>query len=234
MAQTLEEKRMSRKRVTGGVFVALAVALTVGSLVASNMGFKLNYGLDNTTVGVAKTGQNTLALPDNRQSGMGTAKNLMDDIGLASVDNVRRFVKSSDTYTSYTGRVPQTAANNFNLTSGEAIFVRMRTTTAYIVVGSDDPALTYTLNNTTVGVAKTGQNFYAYNYHQTAATAKALMDDIGLASVDNIRRFVKSSDTYTSYTGRVPQTAANNFNLTPGEGYFIRMRTTTVYTPSHY
>jgi hypothetical protein len=37
MAQTLEEKRMSRKRVTGGVFVALAVALTVGSLVASNM-----------------------------------------------------------------------------------------------------------------------------------------------------------------------------------------------------
>jgi hypothetical protein len=234
MAQTLEEKRMSRKRVTGGVFVALAVVLTVGSLVASNMGFKLNYGLNNTTVGVAKTGLNTLALPDNRQSGMGTAKNLMDDIGLASVDNIQRFIKSSDTFGIYTGRIPQTAANNFNLVSGEANFVKMRTTTSYIVVGSDDPALTYTFNNTTAGVAKTGLNYYAYNYHQTAATAKQLLDDIGLASVDNIQRFVRSSDTFGTYTGRVPQTAANNFNLTPGEGYFVKMRTTTVYTPSHY
>jgi hypothetical protein len=131
MAQTLEEKRMSRKRVTGGVFVALAVALTVGSLVASNMGFKLNLGLNNTQVGVAKTGLNSVALPDNRQSGMGTAKNLMDDIGLASVDNIQRFVKTTDTFGIYTGRVPPTAANNFNLTPGEGYMVKMRTTTVY-------------------------------------------------------------------------------------------------------
>jgi uncharacterized protein (DUF3820 family) len=165
---------------------------------------------------------------------MGTAKNLMDDIGLASVDNIQRFVKTTDTFGIYTGRVPQTAANNFNLVSGEANMVKMRTTTNYIIVGSDDPALTYTFNNTTVGVSKTGLNFYAYNYHQTAATAKQLMDDVGLASVDNIQRFVKTTDTFGIYTGRVPQTAANNFNLTPGEGYMVKMRTTTVYTPSHY
>ena len=214
--------------------MALAVALTVGSLVASNMGFKLNYGLDNPTVGVAKTGLNTLALPDNRQSGLATAKNLIDDIGLASVDNVQRFIKSSDTYLTYTGRPPSPVANNFTLNAGEAIFVKMRTTTSYIVVGSDDPALSYTLNNPTAGVAKTGLNFYAFNYHQTASTAKQLIDDIGLASVDNVQRFIRSSDTYLTYTGRPPSPVANNFVLTPGEGYFIKMRTTTSYTPSHY
>src|SRR5262245_17823242 len=144
MAQTLEERRMSRKRVTGGVFVGLAVALTVGSLVASNMGFKLNYALNNTAAGVSKTGLNTLALPDNRQSGLGTAKQLMDDVGFASVDAIQRFIASSNGFLTYTGRAPVSTAANFNLTSGEAVFVRMRTTTNYIVVGSDDPALTYT------------------------------------------------------------------------------------------
>ena len=121
---------MSRKRFAGGIFVALAVTLTVGSLVASNMGFKLNYALDNPG-GVSKTGLNTISLPDNRQSGLGTAKQLMDDIGFASVDNVRRFIKSTDTYLIYTGRAPNPSANNFSLTPGEGYFVDMRTTAAY-------------------------------------------------------------------------------------------------------
>jgi hypothetical protein len=234
MALTLEERRMNRRRIAGAVCVTLAVALTAGTLVASNMGFKLNYTLNNPTVGVAKTGLQTIALPDNRQTGLGTAKQLMDDIGLASVDNVQRFIKSSDSFLIYTGRVPNPSANNFNLSAGEAYLVKMRTTTNYIVVGSDDPALTYTFNNPTAGVSKTGLNFYAFNYHQTAATAKQLMDDVGLASVDNLQRFITSSDSFLIYTGRVPNPSANNFNLTPGEGYLVKMRTTTVYTPSHY
>jgi hypothetical protein len=225
---------MTKKTFMGVMTVVTAVALTGSALVASNMGFKLNYQLLQAGGGLSLSGTNTIALPDNRQTGMNDAKNLMDDIGLASVDNIQRFVKTTDTFGIYTGRVPQTAANNFSLVSGEANMVKMRTTTNYIIVGSDDPALTYTFNNTTVGVSKTGLNFYAYNYHQTAATAKQLMDDVGLASVDNIQRFVKTTDTFGIYTGRVPQTAANNFNLTPGEGYMVKMRTTTVYTPSHY
>ena len=94
--------------------MALAVALTVGSLVASNMGFKLNYGLNNTQVGVSKTGLNTLALPDNRQSGLGTAKQLMDDVGFASTDAIQRFVASTNTFLTYTGRAPVSTAAKFN------------------------------------------------------------------------------------------------------------------------
>jgi len=225
---------MNRKVIVGALLVAFAVVLTAGTLVASNMGFKLNYQLDNTIAGVSKTGKNTLSLPDNRQTGLNTAKNLMDDVGFASVDNIQRFVKSSETYAIYNGRAPTPASANFNLTSGEAYIVKMRTAAAYIVVGSDDPTLAITLNNTTPGVSKTGRNFYAYNYHQTAATAKQLMDDVGFASVDNIQRLIKATETFAIYNGRAPTPSSANFNLTPGEGYFVKMRTTSTYTPSHY
>jgi len=232
MAITQEERRMNRKMVVGAVLVALAVVMTAGTLVASNMGFKLNYSLDQPG-GIAKTGNNTLALPDNRQTGLNTAKNLMDDIGFASVTNVQRFLAASDTYLAYTGRAPNPSANNFSLTAGEAYVVKMKTSVNYIVVGSDDPALSYTFSQPG-GVSKTGNNFYAFNYHQTAATAKQLMDDIGFASVTNVQRFLRASDTYLAYTGRAPNPSANNFTLTPGEGYVIKMKTTAVYTPSHY
>jgi len=233
MALTQEERRMSRKTLTGFVVTVLAVVLTAGVLVASNMGFKLNYTLDHTGA-AAKTGLNTLALPDNRQTGIGTAKNLMDDIGFASVQEIRRFVKSADNFAIYNGRAPTPSSANFSLTAGEGYYVKMRTATNYIVVGSDDPSLTYSFNNTQVGVAKTGLNFYAFNYHQTAATAKQLMDDIGFASVQEIRRFVKSADNFAIYNGRAPTPSSANFGLTPGEGYYVKMRTTAIYAPSHY
>jgi hypothetical protein len=223
---------MNRKMVVGAVLVASAVVMTAGTLVASNMGFKLNYSLDNTG-GIAKTGNNTIALPDNRQSGIATAKNLMDDMGFASVTQVQRFIASTDTFATYTGRAPQSAAANFNLAAGEAYFVKMKTQVNYIVVGSDDPAISYTLSQPGAA-AKTGNNFYAYNYHQTAANAKTLMDDMGFQSVTQVQRFIKSTDTFATYTGRAPQSAAANFNLTPGEGYFVKMKTSVSYSPSHY
>jgi hypothetical protein len=184
--------------------------------------------------GVSKTGTSTIALPDNRQTGMNTAKNLIDDIGLLSVTQIQRFVKSTDGLVAYTARAPQTAAADFALVAGDGYFVRMKTNTSYIIVGSDDPALAYTLQQLAGGVSKTGTNFYAYNYHQTAGMSKQLMDDIGFLSVTQIQRFVKSTDSLVAYTGRAPQTAAADFALNPGEAYFIRMKTTTAYAPSHY
>jgi hypothetical protein len=234
LAQKPEEDGMSKRTYIGATMVGLAVLLTASALVASNMGFKLNYTLNQTVGGVSKSGTNLIALPDNRQTGMNTAKNLIDDIGLLSVTQLQRFVKSTDTFAGYTARTPQTAANDFALAAGEGYVVKMKTNTAYIIVGSDEPALGYVLSQTAAGVSKSGTNFYAYNYHQTAGTAKGLLDDIGLLSVTQIQRFVRSTDTYAGYTGRTPQTAANDFALAPGDVYIIKMKTTATYTPSHY
>jgi len=224
---------MTKRTFVGGAITALAVALTVGTLVdASNMGFKLNYTLQATLAGVSKSGRNYLALPDNRQTGMNTSKSLMDDIGFANVADISKFLKASDTFQSYTGRKSSPGAD-FGLLGGESVVVRMNTTVNAIVVGSDDPAGLYTLQATSAGVSKSGRNHFAYNYHQTAGDSKQLMDDIGFANVADVSKFLKITDTFQSYTGRKSSPGAN-FTLTPGEGYVVRMNTTVNYTPSHY
>lgn len=225
---------MSKRTYIGATMVGLAVLLTASALVASNMGFKLNYTLNHVLVGTSKTGTNLIALPDNKQAGMATAKNLIDDIGLLSVTQIQRFVKSTDLFANYTGRPPQLPAADFALVAGDGYVVKMKTATNYIIVGSDEPDLAYTLNQTAAGVSKTGTNYYAYNYHQTAIRAKALLDDIGLLSVTQIQRFIRSTDLVAGYTGRPPQLPATDFDLVPGDVYIIKMKTTTAYKPSHY
>lgn len=224
---------MTKRTFVGGAITALAVALTVGSLVtASNMGFKLNYTLNATSAGVSKTGTNVLALPDNRQSGLNTAKNLMDDIGFANVANIQKFLEATDGLQTYTGR-KGSPGGDFSLAAGEGYFVKMTTAVNYIAVGSDDPALSYALNATAAGTSKTGTNLFAYNYHQTAGDSKQLMDDIGFANVANIQKFLKTTDGLQTYTGR-KGSPGGNFTLAPGEAYFVKMTTTVNYTPSHY
>lgn len=221
---------MSKRTYIGATMVGLAVMLTASALVASNMGFKLNYTLNQTTGGVSKSGTNLIALPDNRQSGMAKASDFLTDLGLQSAFQVQRFVKSTDLFAGYTGRIGSAA--DFSLVAGEGYVVKMKTTTNYIIVGSDDPALAYTLNQTTPSVSKSGTNYYAYNYHQTAATASALLTDLGLLTAFQVQRYVRSTDLAAGYTGRIGSAA--DFALVPGDVYIIKMKTTTAYTPSHY
>jgi hypothetical protein len=121
---------MTKKTFFGAMAVVTAVALTGTALVASNMGFKLNYALSQGGAGGSLSGQRTLALPDNRQTGLVDAKNLMDDIGSANVTNVQRWLIGSDVFQQYTGRktLPSTP---FTLTPGEAYLIKMLTTVNY-------------------------------------------------------------------------------------------------------
>jgi hypothetical protein len=219
---------MTKKTFLGAMTVVTAVALTGTALVASNMGFKLNYTL--AAPGAAPdAGTTTIALPDNRQTGLNDAKNLMDDIGFANVVNVQKYIKSSDSLAIYTGR--KGTGPVFALAAGEGYRVKMQTTVNYIIVGSDDPSLAYSL--AAPGAAPdAGTTQYAYNYHQTATDSKALMDDIGFANVVNIQKYIKSSDSLAIYTGR--KGTGPVFALVPGEAYRVKMQTTVNYVPSHY
>ncbi|HEX4825671.1 MAG TPA: hypothetical protein VFV19_15320 [Candidatus Polarisedimenticolaceae bacterium] len=221
---------MTKKTFFGAMAVVTAVALTGSALVASNMGFKLNYTLSQAGGGTSNSGTNTLALPDNRQTGMADAKNLMDDITFNNVTNIQKFLKATDTLQTYTGRKGTGAV--FSLAAGEGYFVKMQTTVNYIVVGSDDPSVAYSLSQAGGGTSNSGTSFFAYNYHQTAADAKGLMDDIGFANVTNVQKFLKATDTLSTYTGRKGTGAV--FALAPGEAYFVKMQTSVNYTPSHY
>jgi len=220
------------KRTWAVGMVTVAVLAGGGVLLASNMGFKLNYQLIRQTAGVSATGANTLAIPFNPQVGIISSKTLMDDIGSASVASVARYMRATNSYESYTGRVGTPNAN-FTLATGEGYLVVMSTTTNYIVVGSHNPNASITLNRQQAGVSATGANLFSFPYHHTANTSKALMDDIGSASVASVARYIRATNSYESYTGRVGTPNAN-FTVALGEAYLIVMSTTTNYIPSHY
>jgi hypothetical protein len=211
--------------------VALAVVLAAGGLLASNMGFKLNYPLLQTQVGVSASGTSTIALPDNRQSGVNAASSLMTDIGLVNVANMQKFLEGTDGLQIYTGR-KGTPGADFALNAGEGYFVKMNTTVNYIIVGSHDPSFANPLNAAGGGSAS-GTNLFSYPYHSTATLASALITDVGLANVANVQKFLKNTDGLQIYTGR-KGTPGADFALVPGEAYFVKMNTTVNYIPSHY
>jgi hypothetical protein len=221
---------MKKRTFVVAVIGALALVLATGGLVASNMGFKLNYQLLATGAGSA-TGDNVVSLPYNRQSGLNNALDLMNDIGFANVGSVARYLEASNTFETYTGRKGSPGAN-FALASGDAVFVNMNASVDYIIVGSHDPSLAISLDATGVGSA-TGDNFFSFPYHSTASTALDLMNDIGFASVGSVARYLEASNTLETYTGR-KGSPGGNFSLVPGEGYFVNMNSTVSYVPSHY
>jgi hypothetical protein len=99
---------------------------------------------------------------------------------------------------------------------------------SYIIVGSHDPSASIQLNAAGAG-SKSGTNLYAPPYHATAATARALYEEIGEANVQNIQKFLTATDTFQTY-GK----GDTDFPITPGEAYFVKMGVTTLYSPSHY
>ena len=128
------------KRKIWVVAFAMAALLVAGGLYASNMGFKLNYGLDSTGVNASATGNNSMALPYNQQASLLTVDDLRLDIetigGAGSVLGITRFLASSDGAVTYAGL---NILKKFSLVSGEGYSVQVGTPVPYIVVGSHDP-----------------------------------------------------------------------------------------------
>jgi hypothetical protein len=219
--------------VVAGVILALFGA---EQLPASNMAFKLNYRLNAPTAGVSATGNNTLALPYLRQSGINSSTDLLLDIGggsLTPVLKVSKFNKDNDTFRPFTGR--RGGPLPYLLTTGEGYFVQMATDVNYIVIGSHDPSFALQLNAPQPGVSSTGKNFIALPYNTTSTNAFQVMLDIGggsIAPVLNISRFNPATDTFSVYTGRMG--SGSPFPIVNGEAYFVSMAATVAYVPSHY
>jgi hypothetical protein len=212
---------MRKRTIVAVSLVTAAAVILAGGVLASNMGFKLNYPL-RAASGTSITGSNTIALPYNRQVGIDTAQQLFVDISAGgSVQNIQKFLPADDGFAVYTYSSP-----DFGLSQGEGYFVKMGTDVDYIIVGSHDPSASVQLNAAGAG-SISGSNFYAPPYHTTAATAKDLF--IEIATVQNIQKFLPADDGFAVYTY-----SSDDFPLTPGEAYFVKMQTSKSYTPSHY
>lgn len=233
---------MSKRTLVAVVAVAVCAILAAGGLLASNMGFKLNYQLSPTGPGVA-SGKNTLSLPYFRQTGVDNVLQLMQDIGggaITPVLNVQKFNISTDLFQTYTGRMSPAGqiGTAYALTPGEGYLVQMASAVNYIVVGSHDPALSYQLR-ATGGGSQSGKNFYAPPYNITSANSLQLMQDIGggvITPVLNVQKFNKATDLFQTYTGRMSPAGqlGTPFAIVPGEAYLVQMSTTVPYIASHY
>ena len=93
-----------KKKAIVGLVGGLAVLLIAGGLMASNMGFKLNYALDGQGTNGSANGNNTLALPFNQQTNIVNAFDLVTDIGgFVTVQSISRFDRTTDGLSSSAG-----------------------------------------------------------------------------------------------------------------------------------
>ena len=235
-----------------------AVMLTGGSLMASNMGFKLNLPLFAITEevpegGNSSDGTNTIALPYNKQTGIVDAATLGADIGgfdpnpnpAQPVINIQRLNRDGNVLDFYDGGT-RGGSVNFPLIDGNGYRVRVNTHVDYIVVGSHDPSLPVTLYKIGSGVPEGGNstdgtNKYGYPYHSTAGDAAGLGAEIGgfdpnpnpAQPVINIQRLNRDGNILDFYDGGT-RGGSVNFTLIPGDAYRVRVNTDVTFVPSHF
>jgi hypothetical protein len=227
------------KRSYAVVAVGAVALLVTGGLFASNMGFKLNYGLDNAGTNGSASGTQSLALPYNQQTNLVKASDLRTDVNATvpgSFVQLSRFIKQTDGSQSYAG-LPTDTVNDFTLTPGEGYRIVVALPVNYIIVGSHDPGLVVNLDAVGTNGSASGTNDFAYPYHSTASKVSQLFAEIGAqggaGSVVQISRFIRTTDGAQSYAG-LPTDTVNDYNLTPGESYRIVVAADIAYVPSHY
>jgi hypothetical protein len=237
---------MTKKTLFAVIAVAVCAILAAGGLLASNMGFKLNYGLTGPSgSGGIGTGKNTLALPHFRQTGLNDSMGLLQDIQgtttLTTVQSVSKYNVSTDLFQAHTGRMI-TTIGNFALAAGEGYLVGVGGTAAlnYIVVGSHDPTFAQTFQGPGTGapVSATGKMFFAPPYNATAANSMQLLQDIQgtttLTTVQSVSKYNKTTDLFQAHTGRMITTIPA-FAIVPGEAYLVGVGATiSGYIASHY
>lgn len=216
------------------VALSAIVLLVGGVVIASNMGFKLNKTLNGPGQNGSASGTQDVALPFNQQTSIVNASDLRADILVAGATGVSisRFNSTTDALNTYAGI---SVANDFALTPAEAYRVKVSAGANYIIVGSHDPGLVVNLNGPGTNGSASGTQLYAYPYHSTANAASALRQEIidqsGGGVTVSISRFNPTTDALNTYAGL---SVANDFALTPGEGYVIKTSGDIAYVPSHY
>lgn len=239
---------MTKRKKIGTVVAVVAVLVVAGGLMASNMGFKLNYTLVAGGQPVAGSGEsgnsldghNTIGLPFFRQSGLNSASALRTDIGGATPPGIEKFLRNSNSIITYSGSRGQL---DFALDEGMGYRVKINgaTNQSYIIVGSDDPSFGLVLvaggqpvsTSGESGTSLDGHNDYAYKYHSTSTTASQLRNEIGGGTPPGIEKFLRNSNSIITYSGSRGQL---DFALVPGESYRIKINgaSNVTYTASHY
>jgi hypothetical protein len=195
------------------ISLGLVLVLFLGGLVvASNMGFKWapTWSVVNTDYWISLPYRGTWS----------TAQDLCDLVPNSTL--VSRFDPSASVRTDWTCPF----GNNFGLTPGEGLFIRVSASSSPVFVGSHDDELTIPAGGFTVTAT---DYFLAIPYHTTAAVADDICTEIADATV--VSRF----DTGTGVRADWTCPFGDNFTVNPGESLAVRVsQPGPGFVPSHY
>jgi len=232
---------MRNKRVAAVVVIAMAVIVAAGGLMASNMGFKLNYTLLDGSDAGSNSGTQTVGLPYNRQVGLDLASDVFKDIGLGTnvchlyacncLSTVSKYNTATDALATYACKGGP--AGDYALEPGEGLQIGMVSGGGgdYIIVGSHNPGLTVSLIAAGAGSAS-GTNYYTHPYHGVATNARELFIEIGGVQFLNFHR--KLDDGFEVYTFGGGTLPPDGPALQAGAGIIAKVAIDRALTPSHY
>ena len=222
----------NRKAFLAGLsLVGVTALLLAGGLMASNMGFKLNFPLVGSNDSASISGTNYMGMPYNQQVGINNARDLFLDIG--GVQSISQHRKFDDLFEFYTASNTSIPPNGFAINAAEGYIVKLPDNTPYVVVGSHDPGLTVALVGAADPGSISGTNYYTHPYHGVAANAKDLFLEMG-AGIQSLSQHRKFDDLFEFYTASNSSIPPNGFLLSPGEAYIVKASSNVPFTPNHY
>jgi hypothetical protein len=119
-----------------------------------------------------------------------------------------------------------TATTCFNVNAGEGFAVVVDQAAEYTILGTDGSTV---LSLDAIGSnSLSGFNLVSLPFCTNVSTAGQLMNSIGFANTAAVERYICATDTFQVYTGR--KASSPDFVLSPGEGYLVKMNTTTNYS----
>ena len=236
---------MLKPKSKGMLLVLLVAAVMIsagGFATASNTGFKINKSM--AVAGAGQIGNNWLSIPYFNP--YPNWNSFCTATGLVSTGiGAHAAVQFQDAVTglfSTPVTCGGTAGNTTTLPPGIGFQVRNAGTgapTSIIIVGSHNPATTFTVQNS-AGGGQRGSSWFAVPYHTTAVTANDLclssgLTSSGLGAHANIIRF-DATTGLPSPTGTCGTSSASAITLQLGEAVRIReiVGVTRTFVPAHF
>jgi hypothetical protein len=234
--------RIPGTRTIATLVATAAVVVGGGVLIASNMGFKLNFsflGPSGSRGPGGSAGRTLLSLPFNRQVGIDKASHLRNDLVASGATPgtpgtsplITRLITSLNAFQTYSGA---TTTTDFDLAAGEGYLIQLANSIQYIMIGTEQPGQAVTFVGP--GGASAGRRLYAPPWHTTQVDASGLRSEIlnqatPAGGTVTVTRLITSLNAFQTYSGA---TTTTNFPLFPGVAYLVQVNVTKTLTPATY
>jgi hypothetical protein len=187
------------------------------------------FGGDPMTIDFGTAGSHLISLPrDVTMPSITNARDLFAALDQAALEPVyvARYVPAWNDLDAWAG-YGQPEPFPIDPLQGIAYMVNIAEAPGQLMLEGYDCSSEVTLHGPGSNGSVDGSNWISLPWSSGYDDADAVIEHVGPIVTDMIARFDTVTGSFQSYTG----TAGANFAIVPGEGYVVRVNTTTTYTP---